>query len=129
MIDQNSFPRTGPFPEYLLLSLAFIFLAGGTCVLAQSAPRPVARLVGTIEPSHTPVVQESHSSRPAATSSQLSLTRAEQRAFELINAQRAATGLRPLMLDRQLCQLARMHSQDMASSNSIGHIGSDGLGT
>jgi uncharacterized protein YkwD len=132
MFTEHSFPRTGPAPQYLLFSLAFIILAGGNCVLAQSADhRPVARLVGTIEPGATRVsVREAHSSGLAGLqASRVSLTKAEQRAFDLINAQRVATGLRPLILDAQLCQLAKMHSQDMASSNSIGHIGSDGLGT
>jgi uncharacterized protein YkwD len=58
-----------------------------------------------------------------ATASAASL---ERRAFDLINAQRAANGESPLVWDAELCRMARMHSENMARTGVFDHTGPDG---
>lgn len=47
---------------------------------------------------------------------------AEARIFALINRDRRAAGLAPLAIDRQLTEIARAHSRDMADHDFIGHV-------
>ena len=50
----------------------------------------------------------------------------EQQIFVLINAERAKNGLGELEWNESLAELARVHSQDMASAKFFSHRGSDG---
>jgi uncharacterized protein YkwD len=50
----------------------------------------------------------------------------EQRLFELTNIERQRRGLRRVSLSRDLSQLAREHSRDMATNGRISHSSSDG---
>ena len=50
----------------------------------------------------------------------------EQRLFELANRERQRRGLRKVSLSRDLSQLAREHSRDMATNGRISHSSSDG---
>lgn len=45
----------------------------------------------------------------------------EAKVVELVNAERAKNGLSPLTLDAELCQKARVKSQDMAENNYFSH--------
>lgn len=45
----------------------------------------------------------------------------EAKVVELVNAERAKHGLSPLTLDAELCQKARVKSQDMAENNYFSH--------
>ena len=49
----------------------------------------------------------------------------ERRAFELINERRRASGEEPLSWDGELCRMARLHSESMASRNFFSHVGPD----
>lgn len=53
----------------------------------------------------------------------------ERRAFDMINAQRVANGREPFVWDAELCRLARLHSENMAHTGSLNHVGSNGLDT
>jgi uncharacterized protein YkwD len=92
--------------------------------LAQSdaaKPRPI--LVGLIgkEPRYT------RTSSPTPTNNSLgSATDTEARAWELMNAQRTASGLSSLSWDEQLVALARMHSASMASGKYFSHKDQEG---
>jgi uncharacterized protein YkwD len=69
------------------------------------------------------VMMESGRAHSSATASASSL---ERRAFDLINAQRAANGEQPLVWDAELCRMARMHSESMARMNFFDHTSPDG---
>ena len=73
--------------------------AGGPTAAAAAAPRP--------------------STPPAAE---------EQRAFDLVNAERQAKGLTPLAWDDRLALMARSHAEDMARGGGRGHTDRAGLG-
>ncbi len=47
---------------------------------------------------------------------------------ERINADRAQHGLPPLVAEARLSQAAQAHSDDMATHDFVGHVGSDGRG-
>lgn len=52
----------------------------------------------------------------------------ELRTFELVNAERAKNGLRPLTWDAELTRMARLYSEKMASQNFFSHKAPDGEG-
>jgi uncharacterized protein YkwD len=62
----------------------------------------------------------------ASSSSSMSASSLERRAFDLINAQRTGNGERPLAWDAELCRMARMHSESMARQEFFDHTGPDG---
>ena len=101
-----------------ILFLALIVFAGNA--LAQKAkPQPI--LVGVIGSSQ----RASAAVRPVKasfeTSSLGSATDIEARAFELMNGQRLAKGLRSLDWDEAIIELARSHSQSMADGKYFSH--------
>ena len=53
-------------------------------------------------------------------------TTQEQRVLQLINQERAAKGLRPLVWDATLSRAARMHSENMANRGFFNHVSPDG---
>ncbi len=50
----------------------------------------------------------------------------EVRIHDLINMERHNAGLRPFVLDKKLCVVARSHSKDMAERNYFSHINHEG---
>ncbi len=54
------------------------------------------------------------------------LEKLEQRAFELVNAERIRIGENPLIWDEDLCRLAREHSSNMAEKRFFDHVTPDG---
>jgi uncharacterized protein YkwD len=50
----------------------------------------------------------------------------EQRVFEILNSQRAANGLEPLVWSDEVAVVARLHSENMAAEKFFSHRGSDG---
>lgn len=50
----------------------------------------------------------------------------ERLAFDLLNDERAAKGLAPLVWNDQIAEIARMHSRNMANERFFSHRGSDG---
>jgi len=68
--------------------------------------------------------------KPANVASAESVSKVDPaQARELINAYRAQNGLRPLQVNPQLNEAARIHAQDLASNDRISHYGSDGSDT
>jgi uncharacterized protein YkwD len=55
-----------------------------------------------------------------------SATSLERQAFDLLNAERFAIGLEPLMWDDRLSKVARLHSRNMANEKFFSHRGNDG---
>lgn len=69
------------------------------------------------------VSSKSHASSAVATATSM-----EQRAFELVNIERAKKGLRPLVWDAELTRMARTYSEKMAQQNFFSHKAPDGEG-
>jgi uncharacterized protein YkwD len=55
-------------------------------------------------------------------------TSQELRTFELVNVERAKSGLRPLVWDAELTRMARLHSENMARQNFFNHQAPNGQG-
>ncbi|MBD0325785.1 MAG: CAP domain-containing protein [Pyrinomonadaceae bacterium] len=68
------------------------------------------------------------SSNSHASSAVASAASMELRAFELVNAERAKKGLRPLVWDAELTRMARTYSEKMAQQNFFSHKAPDGQG-
>ena len=49
-----------------------------------------------------------------------------ERVLELVNEERAKEGVKPLSLDKDLCAVAALHSEDMAARNFFSHENPDG---
>lgn len=52
---------------------------------------------------------------------------AEDKMLELVNAERKKKGLKPLVMDEKLRELARAHSRDMFARGYFAHVNPDGL--
>lgn len=83
-----------------------------TAPAAQPAP-------ATPSPASAPVATPTQTAPQTSTTA--GLTAAEQQMLNLVNAERAKTGLRPLQADLTLTKLARMKSQDMIAKNYFSH--------
>lgn len=87
--------------------------------LAQSNTKPQAILVDVISGKRSltpvPTVRASYSETRS------SANQVEARAFELMNAERQASGLQSLQWDEQLVALARGHSESMADDKYFSH--------
>ena len=112
-------------------------LANGT---SKPVARPVARLLSTSRqevssPTRARLLARAgvNTSTPAAAagasrrSIAVAATSDEQRAFELINAERRARGRGPLVIDGELTRMARYHSENMARRGFFNHVDRDGL--
>jgi len=51
----------------------------------------------------------------------------EKRILEQVNAERQKAGLKPLLADPKLVEIARSHSKDMANRHYMAHVNPDGL--
>lgn len=109
-----------------LLSLAFTFLTLSACGDAQqSGSQTQADLSRfgrlTINPNVFLPLPAPSGNCPAPTLAP-EYAAAEKKIFELTNAERVRNGLRPLILDYCISQIARAHSQTMASTNNMSHV-------
>jgi uncharacterized protein YkwD len=139
----NLFPclglRVRRHARFALSAVACLFASGlfAASVEAQTAMRPVARLVG-VSNGGVRVPARPDSCEPQARITNASLTNArprtarvsatgdERRAFELINAERRARGESSLVWDAELTRMARLHSENMARQNFFDHIDPQG---
>ena len=112
---------------------ALLSVGNAASVSAQSsAPRPVARMIGSSGPRPVLAAPGSCGARAsfvAASSAPAAPNAAERRAFELVNEERRARGQQPLLWDGELTRLARQHSENMARQNFFSHTDRDGLDT
>lgn len=109
----------------LLISFYILVLICGVALGQRSSvgTRPVPVLVDVIS---TPSKNREAVRQPTVqppTSTVSSANETEARTFELMNAQRLAMGLKSLRWDETLAAVARMHSQNMASSKFFSHKG------
>lgn len=117
----------------VLSRLSFIAAAAVMCagnIYAQTAERPVARLVSTNIESARPG-RTSEVKNVAVSSSTLSSVEEansiERRAFEQTNLVRKQNGLEPFVWDSALWRLARTHSENMSRQNFFSHSTPDGM--
>ena len=91
---------------------------------ASTAP-PATSAPTTTVPSTT---QPTTTTRPTSTSAGPAATVAaqRQRVVDLVNAERAGAGCRPLAVDQRLVAAAQAHSTDMASNDYFSHTSLDG---
>jgi len=127
-MNHKLFPRLAHrFASLLFVCSLSVLILGTTSLkgFGQSS-RPVARMI-TASSQPLPVEQANHRMvmRPAAVAA-VAASSLEQRAFELINRERARYGLPPLAWDGELCRMARLHSEKMARLNFFDHEGPDG---
>jgi uncharacterized protein YkwD len=143
MTRYNLFPcpglRVRRHARFALAALACLFVSGlfAASVEAQSM-RPVARLVGVSNSGAARVTSSADSCETQARMMNASLANArprtarvsatgdERRAFELINAERRASGESSLVWDAELTRMARLHSENMARQNFFDHIDPQG---
>ncbi|CEP66152.1 CAP domain [Moorella glycerini] len=83
----------------------------------QPAPAPVPEPQPAPQPAPAPAPQPAP--QPASGSYQLS--QFEQKVVDLVNAERAKAGLKPLAVDLQLAKVARLKAEDMRDNNYFGH--------
>jgi uncharacterized YkwD family protein len=73
------------------------------------------------KPNPNPHPQPEPEPEPEPGSDKVALTQDEQKMINLVNQERQRNGLKPLEVDYQLVQLARMKSQDMVDKNYFSH--------
>jgi uncharacterized protein YkwD len=129
-------PRFG-YGRLLFLLLAFSILAGlldrETFAQNTSSPR-VARMVSSYGmPEGRPAFAAAPNARTTVSYASpvppKETTSLERQVFQLINAERLANGLTPLLWDADLCGMARAHSKNMATLQFFDHVGPDRLDT
>jgi uncharacterized protein YkwD len=90
--------------------------------LAQNDAKPQPILVGVIGGAkRSPVAVRTVNASFSTSASLGSASGVEARAFDLMNAQRLASGLQSLQWDEQIIALARSHSQSMAEGKYFSH--------
>jgi len=140
----NLFPcsglRVSGHARFALAAIACLFVSGMFAgVEAQTkTARPVARLIGVTNSGLTSrsEVRETtarlvpasmtNTARPRTTTARFAPTGDEQRAFDLINAQRQKRGESSLVWDAELTRMAREHSANMAGQNFFDHTDPQG---
>ena len=90
-------------------------------VWAQSNAKPQPILVGVIGGAKRSPAAVRNVNASFASTSLGSANDVEARAFELMNGQRLANGLRSLQWDEEIIALARSHSQSMAEGKYFSH--------
>ena len=107
--------------QSLFLSIFTIMVFAGVALAQSDTAKPRAVLVGMIgkEPRYSKASAPVNNSLGSATDT-------EARAWDLMNAQRLASGLSTLQWDEQLVALARMHSASMASAKYFSHKDQEG---
>jgi uncharacterized protein YkwD len=142
MTRNNWFPfgRTRVRSRRPLLALLAPLAVAATCghfsaAQAQTgSARPVARMIGATKsvPSAYPVASAARGAcsdgvRYAhAGAVRFAATGVERRAFEMINGERRARGLRPLQWDAELSHVARNHSEEMGRDDYLSHTDARG---
>ncbi|MGA2912703.1 MAG: CAP domain-containing protein [Methanoregula sp.] len=102
-----------------------------TSIILTPSPSPTQTTIKTTIPAPAPAKKSINPTTPritvAAESSALdpytiSTTVLEQRVHELINQQRTAEGLAAVSFDPALADIAKEHSEDMATQNYFSHV-------
>ena len=116
-------------PKFFLLLFNVAFLACLFATAEQSfaqtaGKRPVAfRIEAYAQPESSTGAASAHGASALAP---IVPTSAEQRVFDLVNAERERNNLPPLLWDDEVCRMARLHSEKMAALDFFDHEGPDG---
>ncbi|MEW6524095.1 MAG: CAP domain-containing protein [Bacillota bacterium] len=121
-------PLPAPAPQPVQFRLQLTYQSGNiflfTLQPVPSAPAPQPPAPQPPAPPSPPLAPEPQPPAPAPQPpppATPGLTALEQRMFELINAERTAAGLRPLVIDMDIVKVARLKSQDMINLNYFAH--------
>jgi uncharacterized protein YkwD len=139
----NTYKTLSATPSHTNHPILFALLLLASLTFCQSAfaqslkPRPVARLMADASGTEvysrprrvsSEVGSSAANVRSATTSPSLDEANAiERHAFEQTNQARVENGLAPLAWDSDLCRMARVHSEKMASQGFFSHESPDGL--
>ncbi|MYU05318.1 CAP domain-containing protein [Streptomyces sp. SID8366] len=100
---------------------------------APTASQAAAAQPGGTPPAAAPAQSDAPAAAPTASSTPAAATPSATTAsgvtaqiVQLVNAERAKAGCRPLTLDAKLTKAAQAHSADMAAHQNMSHTGSDG---
>ncbi|MBC7325576.1 MAG: sporulation protein [Moorella sp. (in: Bacteria)] len=85
----------------------------------QPAPQPAPSPAPAPQPGPQPAPAPQPAPQPADGNYQLN--EFEQKVVELVNAERAKAGLKPLTADSRLARVARLKAEDMRDKNYFGH--------
>jgi uncharacterized protein YkwD len=93
----------------------------------KPAAKPAAKAPAKAAPKPAPKTTTKTTSKTTTlTSTATVVTAPEARVVQLVNAQRARVGCRPLVVNSALTRAARAHSLDMARKNYFSHTSLDG---
>jgi uncharacterized protein YkwD len=93
----------------------------------SALPRPVARLVSRLSAATMVGLLIASFAAPAtASADEWTISQAEMKMVELLNADRTAAGLVPVRIDDRLMAIARARSVDMATKHYFSHSQPDG---
>ncbi|HET9345845.1 MAG TPA: CAP domain-containing protein [Candidatus Limnocylindrales bacterium] len=93
----------------------------------SALPRPVARLASRLPAAVLVGLLVASFAAPASASAdEWTISQAEMKMVELLNANRTAAGLVPVRIDSRLMQVARARSVDMATKHYFSHTQPDG---
>ena len=92
-------------------------------------PTAVPTAVPTAKPTAKPTAVPTAvpTAKPTQQPSATTASEFERRVLDLVNEERAKNGLKPLVWSDELANVARKHSQDMATRNFFSHTNPDGL--
>lgn len=110
--------------SFYIFTLTIAVFANSVLAQGPSEPRPIlVDVIGSRAKAVKPVRYKTTSS---ATVTLGSANDTEARAFDLMNAQRQASGLQSLQWDEEIVALARTHSQSMAAGKFFSHKDANG---
>ncbi|MBE3580640.1 MAG: sporulation protein [Thermoanaerobacteraceae bacterium] len=87
----------------------------------QPAPAPSPEPAPSPQPQPEPAPEPAPSPPPEEADNSYELHQYEEQVVELVNAERAKAGLKPLAVDGQLCKAARLKAEDMRDHNYFSH--------
>jgi uncharacterized protein YkwD len=114
------------FSALLILSCSNITKAQSVNTGARLITAMPSSGVSATRPRRVERVETTSSAPDVAIAGDGEIERLEQRAFELVNAERIRHGESPLVWDEDLCRLAREHSSNMAEKRFFDHVTPDG---
>ncbi|MEU2062610.1 CAP domain-containing protein [Streptomyces sp. NPDC013455] len=100
---------------------------------SKPAPKPTTHAPAPSTPASTPTAPPAPAASTAAAAPSTppptaTASTVTARVVQLVNAERAKAGCRPLTLNSTLTKAAQAHSADMAAHRNMSHTGSDGSG-
>ncbi|MFH8337573.1 CAP domain-containing protein [Streptomyces sp. AM6-12] len=100
--------------------------AGAPAATPSAGTPPADQTAQTAQTAAAPASAPAATSAPVTTTPAAPASGVAAQIVQLVNAERAKAGCRPLTLDDKLTKAAQAHSADMAAHQNMSHTGSDG---